>query len=432
MVDLVWLVKWFTRFSEGVGEVVPVRVRMQKNKDGVVKKYYSREDYTLLPATSAWDSLYDEMHNYVSFGLRVHEPARSTFRKLLSIHCPTIKIRSSQKNMCDIFSIYQTRMSRGGTAEQFEELKQHTESARRMRREYNKDKAAFQAADGGGNDTAVLVMDFSQNPTIPSVTSTPSQCGKGSDQTNSMLQHFIDAVLLPAGKKKHLVVYADNCSGQNKNNFVIKFFLAQVQMGMFERIDYKFFLKGHTKSSCDRGFGHIRKHVGRSDCWTMDQFVDTVKASATSNTTVRISRGDSLFKNYKPMMSELYKTLLGVQQYQIFTWSNASPVLTEGSKVSRMMEHFVEDLSSPPPNAEKMTDLNNKIRPYVPKEHQDDQAYAPPSKEQGKDAKAAKQARREHRAALAIAAKKNSEQRGRDANPAPKKRKPNISQTAVV
>ncbi|ETO59057.1 hypothetical protein F444_22565, partial [Phytophthora nicotianae P1976] len=59
--------------------------------------------------------------------------------------------------------------------------------------------------------------------------------------------------------KKHLVVYADNCSGQNKNNHVIRFFLAQVQYGTFERVDYKFFVKGHTKNSCDRGFGHIRK-----------------------------------------------------------------------------------------------------------------------------------------------------------------------------
>ncbi|EGZ29748.1 hypothetical protein PHYSODRAFT_261143 [Phytophthora sojae] len=30
-VDVVWLVKWFTSFAEEVGEVVPVRVRMQKN-----------------------------------------------------------------------------------------------------------------------------------------------------------------------------------------------------------------------------------------------------------------------------------------------------------------------------------------------------------------------------------------------------------------
>jgi hypothetical protein len=91
-------------------------------------------------------------------------------------------------------------------------------------------------------------MDFSQNLTIPSVSNTPSQwyfcslmavscfgifygndgdqtnylydetvSGKGSDQINSMLAHFIEHRVISTGKKR-LTVYPDNCSGQNKNN----------------------------------------------------------------------------------------------------------------------------------------------------------------------------------------------------------------------
>ncbi|EGZ22429.1 hypothetical protein PHYSODRAFT_249657 [Phytophthora sojae] len=449
---LVWLVKWFKEFAAEVGEMVHVRVRMQKTKNGMMEKYYSREDCTLLPATFTWETLYDEMHKFVSLGLRVCEPARSTFRKLLSVHCPNIKIRSAQSN---------SRMRRGASAKQVEELGQHTESARRMRREYKMDKAAVHASDGSSGDVAVIVMDFSQNLTIPSVTTTPSQwyfcsllavnvfgifyenegvqtnyvydefvSGKGSDQINLMLQHFIRTVLLPAGKK-HLIVYADNCSGQNKNNHVIKFFLTQVQMGVFDRIDYKFFVKGHTKNSCDRGFGHIRRHVGRADCWTMDHI---------------------FFKSYKPLVTELYKKLVGVQQYQIFRMETAKPgvvqckkgpddepveqdlrrkvdgVLTESTMVERMLTHFLEDLSPPSLNAEKMTELYSKIRPYVPDEFQDDPIYAAPSQDQQDDAKSAKQARREHRAAMAKAAKQNSDRRGRNegnTSAATKKRKTN-------
>ncbi|GMF51719.1 unnamed protein product [Phytophthora fragariaefolia] len=187
--------------------------------------------------------------------------------------------------------------------------------------------------------------------------------GKGTDQINSMLQHFIRTTILPSGKKK-LVVYADNCSGQNKNNLVIMFLLAQVQMGLFERVDYTFFVKGHTKNSCERGFGHIRKHVGRQDLWTMDQVVAAVTASAVSNATVHSSRGDDFFMHYKPLVTELYKNLSGVQQFQIFTMESSKPgvvqcrkgpdseveeqdlrrkidgVLTEASKVERMFAHF--------------------------------------------------------------------------------------------
>ncbi|ETN03153.1 hypothetical protein PPTG_16124 [Phytophthora nicotianae INRA-310] len=265
--------------------------------------------------------------------------------------------------------------------------------------------------------------------------------GKGSDQINSMLQHFIRTVLVPAGKK-HLMVYADNCSGQNKNNHVIKFFLAQVQRGTFERVDYKFFVKGHTKNSCDRGFGHIRKHISRSDCWTMDHVISAVKDAAASNRTVHISRGNDFFKSYKPLLQELYKTLAGVQQYQIFSMIMEKPgvvlckkgpddapvekdlrrivdgVLTENEKVVRMMDHFLEDLPVRPKNTEKIAEFYKNIRPYVPDEYQSDPLYAAPSKEQGEEAKSAKQARREHRAAMAVAAKANQDRRNRDAEEA--------------
>ncbi|KAG3117608.1 hypothetical protein PI125_g3632 [Phytophthora idaei] len=89
-----------------------------------------------------------------------------------------------------------------------------------------------------------MVMDYSQNLTLPSVANTPSQwyfcslvsmscfgivyenegmqtdylysersSGKGSDQINSMLDHFTTRNV--AFGKKRLTVYADNCSGQN-------------------------------------------------------------------------------------------------------------------------------------------------------------------------------------------------------------------------
>ncbi|ETL84345.1 hypothetical protein L917_15809 [Phytophthora nicotianae] len=400
-VNLVWLVKWFKALAAEVGEVVPVRVRMQKTQDGMEKKYYSREDYTLLPATFTWDALYEEMHKFVELGLRVYEPARSTFRKLLSIHCPTIRIRSSQSNVCDMCTIYQTRMRQGATADKTEELDQHTQSPRRIR-EYKKDKAASQEPN---SDLAVIVTDFSQNLTIPSVTTTPSQwyfcsllavnlfgifyendgtqtnyvydefaSGKGSDQINSMLQHFIRTVLIPAGKK-HLVVYADNCSGQNKNNHVIRFFLAQ----------------GHTKSSCDRGFGHIRKHISRADCWTMDHIISAVNDAAASSRT-----------SYKPVVEELYKKLVGVQQYQVFTMTQEKPgvvqckkgpddesidkdlrrkvdgVLTDVVKAIRMLDHFLDDLPPLAEKAEKIAELHKNIRPYVPDEFQANSIYAAP------------------------------------------------------
>jgi hypothetical protein len=142
--------------------------------------------------------------------------------------------------------------------------------------------------EGANEGHAVIIMDFSQNLTLPSVSSTPSQwyflslwavnmfgiyytnrqiqynyiydettASKGSDEVISMLNHFITTLDAAQGPSQ-LTIYADNCTGQNKNNFVVKFLLALTHMSKFEVIKFKFFIKGHTKNAVDRGFGHIR------------------------------------------------------------------------------------------------------------------------------------------------------------------------------
>ncbi|DAZ94433.1 TPA: hypothetical protein N0F65_002751 [Lagenidium giganteum] len=101
-------------------------------------------------------------------------------------------------------------------------------------------------------------MDFSQNLTLPSVSQTPSEWyflsminyqynflyserkgRKGANEIFSMLH-------------RPLRVYADNCDGQNKNNFAIRFFLLLAHLGWFRTVHYKVLIKGHTKIACDR------------------------------------------------------------------------------------------------------------------------------------------------------------------------------------
>ncbi|POM67920.1 LOW QUALITY PROTEIN: Hypothetical protein PHPALM_15985, partial [Phytophthora palmivora] len=260
-----------TQFAKSVGDVVPVRVRKQKTVDGVVKLHYSEADYTLLPAYFTWNQLYTEMHNYVEeIRLRVREPQPSTFRQLLTKQYPMIRIRSPRNNVCNKCSILYARMKSGVTADLTEELGRHTEAA----------------------------LSWTTNLALPSVASTPSQwyflslrsvnvfgiyfvnkgiqynyvydetvAGKGTDEVNSMLHHFIDHIVITNGYRK-LTVYADNCGGQNKNNFVVKNVVGSHTHGGFGH--------RHTKNAVDRGFGHMRKHLARLDVWTMDQLCGEV------------------------------------------------------------------------------------------------------------------------------------------------------------
>lgn len=72
--------------------------------------------------------------------------------------------------------------------------------------------------------------------------------GKGTNEINSILGYIMEAVVLPM-KATKLTAYADNCGGQNKNNYVLVFLLLTAQLGWVEEVNCKFFIKRHTKKT---------------------------------------------------------------------------------------------------------------------------------------------------------------------------------------
>ncbi|ETP44491.1 hypothetical protein F442_08912 [Phytophthora nicotianae P10297] len=161
----------------------------------------------------------------------------------------------------------------------------------------------------------------------------------------------------------------------------------------------------------------------------MDQLVEAAKTAASNATTVYVPHGGDLFKGYKKELTELYKRLDGIQQYQIFSMDSSKPgvvccrmspesevvevdlhrkfdgVLTLQKKVTRMLTEHLESL--PPPNTENIAQMYQSIRPNVPDVFRDDPLYEKPSARQEENAKAAKKARRIQCAAMAVAAKRN-------------------------
>lgn len=59
--------------------------------------------------------------------------------------------------------------------------------------------------------------------------------------------------------KKQLVLWSDNCAGQNKNRIVIFVLVFLVLHGVFDTIEYNFLVSGHSFMSCDRDFALIEK-----------------------------------------------------------------------------------------------------------------------------------------------------------------------------
>eukprot|EP00644_Phytophthora_capsici_P015601 jgi/Phyca11/121503/e_gw1.44.375.1 len=62
-------------------------------------------------------------------------------------------------------------------------------------------------------------------------------------------------------------------------------------------------------------------------------------------------------------------------------------VLTSQEKVLRILTEHLHNLPPPLPNAEKIAQMYQSIRPYVPDEFRDDPMYAKPSEQQKKKRK---------------------------------------------
>jgi hypothetical protein len=65
--------------------------------------------------------------------------------------------------------------------------------------------------------------------------------------------------------EKCLIIHADNCSGQNKNNAMIQYLTWRVINGFHDQIKYCFMVAGHTKFSPDEFFGLIKLKLRNSE-----------------------------------------------------------------------------------------------------------------------------------------------------------------------
>lgn len=105
------------------------------------------------------------------------------------------------------------------------------------------------------------------------------QSGRGGNQMASCLFQAINSGLL-SSEKKHLVVWSDNCAGQLKNRMLVFLYKYLVAIGMFETIEHKFLVTGHSFSSADRDFAVIEKRA--KHCTQMESVEDVMNVIATS------------------------------------------------------------------------------------------------------------------------------------------------------
>jgi hypothetical protein len=82
--------------------------------------------------------------------------------------------------------------------------------------------------------------------------------GRGGNEIASCIYKLFSSHTQNTYKNK-LIMWSDNCSGQNKNKMIIFLWIYLVAKGIFSCIEHKFLISGHSFLSCDRDFALIEK-----------------------------------------------------------------------------------------------------------------------------------------------------------------------------
>ena len=191
--------------------------------------------------------------------------------------------------------------------------------------------------------TMMITMDMSQNGGLPSLFG--DQCGdfyymspltqfifgivnnathfidvyvwgegtanRGADNIVSCLNSYLKKYKIVDGSKlKRLVIIADNCSGQNKNNCVIKYCCWLVEAGWCGEVVLVFLVKGHTKNECDSKFNMLKCGTRGFNIFT-EEGLDAAYQKGNENEicVLRIPLGSDMWRGYTTGLEKIYRNI---------------------------------------------------------------------------------------------------------------------------
>ena len=101
----------------------------------------------------------------------------------------------------------------------------------------------------------------------------------GSDSTLTFIVLALSMLVLPTSVTT-LYLWADNCSRENKNRFVLAFCYVLLHLSIFSKIKLCFLPKGHTHDwTCDGVFKHFWRKLARHDVFTIQRMMQLMEES---------------------------------------------------------------------------------------------------------------------------------------------------------
>ena len=136
----------------------------------------------------------------------------------------------------------------------------------------------------------------------------------------SLLHNYLTVQNPAAGRAKELRFWADSCSGQNRNQFVMDYLYLRVVHRLNERIYINFMVPGHTHFSPDAGFGLVRRSIRQEMIYNIPELVCAIERSTPDshrNMAVEIKPEDGVFYDFKSHYNPHFKPLKGIKSLPI-------------------------------------------------------------------------------------------------------------------
>ena len=224
--------------------------------------------------------------------------------------------------------------------------------------------------------------------------------GKGSLAVISMLDAFFR--LHGLGEcAAHL--HADNCVGQNKNNYLMWYLMWRVMNGLHEKITITFMPPGHTKFSPDSYFGLFKIKYRKSTIDSLGDLVACVSHASEKGALVPQPYGKHLgfrdpiyeYRHWCHYLERFFKPIDGITDYNYFAFDHERPgwvslktkTNDESEDVFLLKSRrfrFQHPVYYPPAVApdglsdERQQYLYKQVRPHVRNPHKRDLTCPPP------------------------------------------------------
>lgn len=134
---------------------------------------------------------------------------------------------------------------------------------------------------------------------------TEDQAKRGADEVASVLMKFLETKL----DYDELVIFTDNCPGQNKNWQMMAFWLQLVKEKKFRKITHHFLLSGHSVMPSDRDFALIKKRQRHRApvIYSPEGWLDIIEKANKKNPFVVTKMTQKDFFSFEPLLANINK-----------------------------------------------------------------------------------------------------------------------------